>query len=389
MALASAALLWSGTSAQEGSQQYRPVTAEELEIRIKCKGELPHEETHQPGLFSFSLDDPRVEQLIKTNTPNSDPYVEESCTSGIDNTTEREVRDVLSLRITGKCHDVLFYADGEAVVCLPFPVRDRGKVYSATTREQREIEDMCKDNLPHPKDTSVSLVEYEANPDGLVPGFYLYNVSTSVTDADMYAEDCFNTVSTPGPTDETVPVIFIFESNTCHDVLFYENTDNPIVCLYVTEEPSSDTGKVYEASNTKELEVEAMCKETLAHPSNSFVSLVEYKSNPEEGLQPGYVLFNVVADYVDDEMYTENCTNLKFSLPEPTNETVPVILIDESGTCHNVLFYVDSDNPIVCLYVYDNIWMYSKYLRTHITLGKHDFHHGYIPCSGPGLPEWH
>ena len=102
---------------------------------------------------------------------------------------------------------------------------------------QRDIERRCMRELPHPDDTIVHLIEYR-------------NVNFSDPDvaffpAEAYTpnENDFTELTCPWEPDENAivtdisrDVIFIFESQMCHDVLFYLEDDHPVVCLYLTGE---------------------------------------------------------------------------------------------------------------------------------------------------------
>ena len=102
--------------------------------------------------------------------------------------------------------------------------------------------------------------------------------------------------------------------------------------------------EIYEPG-PNELEIQERCQQTLPHPENTVVALIEYEAinKSTTDCQLAYCLFYTNA--TDEDNYTESCDVLRV-----TDQTRPVIEIEESKTCHNVLFFVDGVNPVVCLY---------------------------------------
>ena len=90
------------------------------------------------------------------------------------------------------------------------------------------VHDRCLETLEHPSDTTVHLFQYNISKFGI--SFVLQ--STNVTNTDHHTEDCADSVPDPSNlTGNIRPTMFILESLTCHDVLFYNGSD-PVVCLY-------------------------------------------------------------------------------------------------------------------------------------------------------------
>lgn len=100
---------------------------------------------------------------------------------------------------------------------------------------------------------------------------------------------------------------------------------------------------LYSPTTPEEELFEEGCKAGLDHPPGTQVALFEV---------PGAI---IIATYSENEdVYTENCSTLIFS---PDNTTTAVgrdifllPLDDNSTVCRDVLFFVNSGNPVVCLY---------------------------------------
>ena len=109
--------------------------------------------------------------------------------------------------------------------------------------------------------------------------------------------------------------------------------------------------EIYEPdpNSSNELEIQERCQQTLPHPENTVVALIEYEAinKSTTDCQLAYCLFYTNA--TDEDNYTESCDVLRVT--DQTNLSRPVIEIEESKTCHNVLFFVDGVNPVVCLYL--------------------------------------
>ena len=469
LALFSALCLWAAVRGQ--GVRYVPVTAEEQAIADECESNLTSRDKYSVSLIRYTIGDDFPVSLVETDAPNTDPYLENCTTINLssNSSSNDSIRSIVRLNLQNDCHDVLFLAgDGSPVVCGYNQIFAGGKLdYQPRTEEERVAETHCKRYLPHPHSTRPTLIEYEADPEGKFPGYFLRNTTHLPDDGNPFREDCA-TIFTPGDGGIR-PVISIFQTGTCHDVLFFANGKNPVVCLYVntfdivhggegavyrpttaeelryedkckeelpkldrydislrrytlregqtsslhkTDTADSDTfiedcdsvgisdfssGEYrdilflvngtsvtchdvlflfnntdpvvcyyqartarpivdYEPRNPEEEEIDRRCKETLPRPPNTRVSLVRYESNPN-GAFPGYTQWNVSYSNTQDE-FRENCTilfnslrgELDPSVNESVNETRSIILIGESSTCHDVLFYSGTD-PVVCLYI--------------------------------------
>ena len=86
----------------------------------------------------------------------------------------------------------------------------------------------CVNTLEHPPHTTVQLFQYNISEFG--ESFFL--VFTNVTNTDNHTEDCADNVVDPSNLTGIIrSTMFIFELETCHDVLFFSGS-NPVVCLY-------------------------------------------------------------------------------------------------------------------------------------------------------------
>ena len=222
------AVLACGANAQGG---YEPTGDAEQAIAADCFQNLPPRAKYIQSLLSFDT------QVRETDlSQNDNKFLEDCSTINVTKSSDTSaIRAVIEALDPPVCYDVLFTAaDGSAVVCGYLPIFAEGITnYKPTTAAHRAIEKDCKENLPHPDGTRVALVEYEANPEGKFPGYYLVNV-TYPNEGSRFIENClllFNPLE--NATAEPRPVISITESSTCHDVLYFEG-QNPIVCLYLT-----------------------------------------------------------------------------------------------------------------------------------------------------------
>ena len=464
LALFSALCVWAATRGQ--GVRYEPATAEEQAIADECESNLTSRDKYSVSLIRYTIRDGLPVSLVETDAPNTDPYLENCTTINLssNSSSNDSIRSIVRLDFQNVCHDVLFLADdGSPVVCGYNQIFAVGKLdYQPRTEEERSAETRCKHYLPHPHSTRPTLIEYEADPEGKFPGYFLRNTTHLPDDGNPFREDCAN-IFTPGD-GEIRPVISITQTGTCHDVLFFANGKNPVVCLYVTtsnvvhggegavyrpttadekryedqckerlpglnryditlrrytlregqtsslhktDTANSDTfiedcdsvgvsdfssGEYrdilflvngtsvtchdvlflfnntdpvvcyyqartakplvdYEPRNPEEEEIDRRCKETLPRLANTRMSLVKCESNPN-GAFPGYTQCNVTYNNTQDD-FRENCTLLFHFLRvelNSVNETRPIILISESLTCHDVLFYSRTD-PVVCLYI--------------------------------------
>ena len=234
------AVLVCGANAQGG---YEPTTDAEREIAADCSLNLPPRVKYNQSLLSF---DTAFFQVRETDlSPNDNKFLEDCSTINVTNSSDTSaIRAVIEAPGPPVCYDVLFTAaDGSAVVCGYLPIFAEGITdYKPTTAAHRAIEKDCKENLPHPDGTRVALVEYEANPEGKFPGYLLVNVTYPNEGSPFREEDCSLLFNPPeNATADPRPVISITESDTCHDVLYFEG-QNPIVCLYLT--PNNATNVV-------------------------------------------------------------------------------------------------------------------------------------------------
>ena len=334
---------------------YKPLTEEEKDAESRCKQYLPHPHGTRPTLVKYESD-PEGKfpgyNLFNTNFPyDGDPF-REDC-ANLSQGTSNETRPIISI---DTCHDVLFFENGtnNPIVCLYLNTFEvvhggQGNVYTPITPDEEKVAEKCnKKNLTPLDRYTVSLRKYTLVNDNQRASIH----KTDMPDSNDFVEDC----STVGISNFTATdfrdILYLVNGTdvTCHDVLFLYNDSDPVVCYYeaIVSKPIID----YKPRNEEEREIEKQCKDNLPHPQNSFVSLVQYESNPH-GAFPGYSQWNVTYPNTQDP-FRENCSILLNSLgqsPDPSvDDTRPIIRISESGTCHDVLFY-NGTNPIVCLYV--------------------------------------
>jgi hypothetical protein len=111
------------------------------------------------------------------------------------------------------------------------------RIYTPVVGSEKEIEEACMKNLPHPPDSVVHLVEYDyenmTDVEQITAIFYL-----NEPNEDDFTEPCDSApgidITNHSNTTDVRPILFILETGTCHDVLFYNDTENPVVCLYLT-----------------------------------------------------------------------------------------------------------------------------------------------------------
>ena len=223
-------VLWA--AAVHGQSKFTPTNPGEEMQAADCQRALPTRDKHLISLIQvFS---PTIE---KTDAPNTDTFVEDCATVSISNSSDYEVRQILLLEEDGVtvCRDVLFFsAAGAAVICGYDPIYATGNVNYVPPAERREEEQNCTQSLIRPNDTVAALVEYEANPEGAFPGFFAVETLLPDDGDPHNQEECMSVFQPEDEANETRTVIFIRESQTCHDVLYYENKGaNPVVCLYI------------------------------------------------------------------------------------------------------------------------------------------------------------
>ena len=231
IALLSLQSLW--WSAASGQLTYFPTTPEEEQLEEDCQKSLPEQEKYEVALIEHYF-----VVVEKTNAPNANPFVEDCSTIAVRNSSDYGVREILQLLDgprAGLCSDVLFLAGGEnPVVCDYERKFARGiTTYKPTTAEQKDVEAACMENLKGPNGTRTALVLYEANPKGEFPGYALYNTLLPDDGNPYNREECGSLFAPQEKANESRTFIFIIQSGTCHDVLYYEDGENPVVCLYI------------------------------------------------------------------------------------------------------------------------------------------------------------
>ena len=103
------------------------------------------------------------------------------------------------------------------------------RIYHPRSVDEQLIEDGCKQNLDRPNDTetTVALIEYVNGSDS----FFVFVSNTP--NEDNYTEDCPTGSGESVTIKEYRQILFIFESGTCSDILFFVDNGNPVVCLYL------------------------------------------------------------------------------------------------------------------------------------------------------------
>ena len=230
----------------------------------------------------------------------------------------------------------ILYDSGDAILTP--------EAFTPSEPEHIRIQERCKSEPP--KDNQVDLFMYDAAVENQL---FFINI-TNTPNTNEFTEDC-DKISVVASFTDVRSILFLYESNTCHDVLFFINNTNPVVCLYY---PPPSIGQIYEPSNSFESEIETQCMEELYRPEGTIVSLIYYDSLPDNGAYPGYNLGYTTA--TDDNKYNDTCDD-SFSgcTSSDDPEGRPFIYIFVSRTCHDVLFFAnDSENtepnPVVCVY---------------------------------------
>lgn len=110
------------------------------------------------------------------------------------------------------------------------------RIYEPVVQSEREIDFACKRDLDHPDNTVVSLIEYDyENMSDVMGATFLF--SSNAPNENAYTEPCnFNSTMENSTADVERAILYIAVSATCHDVLFYNDIENPVVCLYVREQ---------------------------------------------------------------------------------------------------------------------------------------------------------
>ena len=213
---------------------------DEYEVEERCKSELqPPDEDDLVALFEYRVWFDGFE-FRETAAPNADPFTEDNCDST--DVGSGGTGSVLYITSSETCHDVLFTNDaGNPVVCLYYPEPSTGQFYNPENAEEEEIEATCQEELYRPEGNLVGLIFYDSLPDnGAAPGYFL--LYTTLEDNNTYNDSCNDILNSGQVSLEPPgrPVIWIYESGTCHDVLFFANdsdnlSPNPVVCLYYPE----------------------------------------------------------------------------------------------------------------------------------------------------------
>ncbi|CAI8046226.1 hypothetical protein GBAR_LOCUS25549 [Geodia barretti] len=252
----------------------------------------------------------------------------------------REILRLVDGPRAGLCSDVLILVYGNPVVCDYDRKLARGITYKPTTAELKDVEAACIENVKGPNGSA--LVLYEANPKGEFPGYALYDTLLPDDGNPYNREKCGSFFEPQEKANESRTFIFIIESETCHDVLYYDDGENPVVCQplafdYDLEFATGITN--YKPTTAEQKDVEAACMENLKGPNGIRTALVLYEANPKEGF-PGYDLYDTLLPDDGDPYNQEDCRSL-FEPQEEANESRTFIFIIQSGTCHDVLYYED------------------------------------------------
>lgn len=130
--------------------------------------------------------------------------------------------------------DTLFALLFVSVMTWTTPARGQ-RIYDPVVEWEREIDQACKRDLDHPPTTIVALIEYDyENMSDVEEATFLF--SSNAPNENTYTEPCtMNFTMENGTTLVDRPILHIFKSETCHDVLFFNDTENPVVCLYLIE----------------------------------------------------------------------------------------------------------------------------------------------------------
>ena len=323
---------------------YEPKTLEERAAKLACQLDLPHPEGNRATLVRYEAEPvgafPGYFQ-INTQAPyDGDPYVEDCALAR--NPGAAETRAIINIYQIESCHDVLFFAGGtDPVVCLYVQLNLNMTPYVPMTPSESTMKTQCKESLPELEKYEVTLIEYS--------GQEVFETNTANTD--RFTEDCLTISISTSSSVEPRSIVFVRGTqDVCRDVVFFNGEGNPVVCDYNALFAGGNTD--YRPSNSVERAIQQRCQDNLPHPNNTDVALVEYIAEPKTRF-PGFTLRYVSNNVTDNESpYMEECGNFfEGSMSAMPTATREVIRIEESGTCHDVLYF-EGDNPIVCLYIH-------------------------------------
>jgi hypothetical protein len=226
------------------------------------------------------------------------------------------------------CHDVLYYEDGEnPVVCQPVDFDydlefAKGITnYKPTTAEQKDVEAACMENLKGPNGTRTALVLYEANPKGEFPGYALYDTLLPDDENPYNEEECGSLFEPQEKANESRTFIFIIQSRTCHDVLYYEDGENPVVCLYIL--PDNTT--------TRHVVAKTPAIVVLVFTSLSVIAsaalLVTHLIFPSLRTLPSKVIMNLSTAFLLGDIFYIVQTSLVLDDPSQSSVIEPVAIV--------------------------------------------------------------
>ena len=307
---------------------YKPTTPPEQKLYIDCNNTLTPVDRYTVSLRKYTLsNDNQRASIHKTDTPNSNTFVEDCTSVGIRNFTSGAFRDILYL-VNGAdvtCHDVLFLYNGTDPVVCYYEAKVAGPMinYEPRTDDEREFETQCKQNLPHPSNTHVALVEYESNPKQAFPGYNQWEVTYPDT-VDSFRENCtiLYDFLAEGPdqfVNETRPVILIHESETCHDVLFFNNETNPVVCLYIINPEVA-----FEVHIIASIIVLFFTSLSVAA---SIVLLVTHLIFPSLQTNPSRVIMNLSTAFLLGDIFYIVQTSLTLDDPSQSSVIEPIVIV--------------------------------------------------------------
>ena len=107
-------------------------------------------------------------------------------------------------------------------------------------------------------------------------------------------------------------------------------------------EPDSDAPSFHR-------DVEKRCMRELTHPDDTRVHLIAYENENETTNASAFDLFEVYAP--NENVFTEMCPWDADPNAIMIDIARNVIFISESQTCHDVLFFLEDDHPVICHYL--------------------------------------
>ena len=317
IALLSLQSLW--WSAASGQVTYFPTTPEEEQLAEDCRKSLPEQEKYEVALIEHFF-----VVVEKTNAPNANPFVEDCSTVAVSNSSDYEMREILRLvdgPRAGLCSDVLILVYGNPVVCDYDRKLARGITYKPTTAEQKDVEAACMENLKGRNGTRTALVLYEANPKEEFPGYVLYNTLLPDDENPYNEEECGSLSKPQEKANESRTYIFIVQSGTCHDVLYYEDGENPVVCLYIL--PDNTTTRHVVAKTPAIFVLVFTSLSVIA----SAASLVTHLIFPSLRTLPSKVIMNLSTAFLLGDMFYIVQTSLVLDDPSQSSVIEPVAIV--------------------------------------------------------------